>query len=64
MVSDPRREKSRITIVGLGPGNPVHLTREAWDVLSAAQDVYLRTSRHPTVGALPAHLKLSSFDYL
>ena len=25
-----------ITIVGLGPGNPDHLTRESWDLL--AQD--------------------------
>ncbi len=53
-----------ITIVGLGPGDPQHLTREAWDVLAAAQEVWLRTARHPTVAGLPAHLTLHSFDEL
>ncbi|MGD8624593.1 MAG: SAM-dependent methyltransferase, partial [Anaerolineae bacterium] len=53
-----------ITIVGLGPGNPAHLTREAWDVLSRAGEIYLRTRRHPTVAGLPAHLAVHSFDDL
>jgi tetrapyrrole methylase family protein/MazG family protein len=51
-----------ITIVGLGPGNPLHLTREAWDVLSASAEVHLRTARHPTVAGLPAGVRLHSFD--
>ena len=42
-----------ITIVGLGPGSPDLLTREAWVALSEADEVYLRTARHPTVGGLP-----------
>jgi tetrapyrrole methylase family protein/MazG family protein len=53
-----------ITILGLGPGEPAHLTRQAWDVLSQADEVYLRTRRHPTVDALPAGLVLHSFDDL
>ncbi len=53
-----------ITIVGLGPGDPAQLTREAWEVLEAAQEVYLRTRRHPTVPHLPDHLVLHSFDHL
>ena len=53
-----------ITILGLGPGNPAHLTRQAWDVLAQASELYLRTTRHPTVDALPAHLALHSFDEL
>ncbi len=53
-----------VTILGLGPGNPAHLTREAWDLLVAADELYLRTARHPTVAALPAHLSLHSFDDL
>jgi len=53
-----------ITIVGLGPGDPRHLTREAWEVLSTANEVWLRTVRHPTVGGLPDHLTLRSFDHL
>lgn len=53
-----------ITILGLGPGNPSHLTLEAWQVLEEADEVYLRTERHPTVASLPPHLSLHSFDYL
>ncbi len=53
-----------ITIVGLGPGNPRHLTLEAWEVLATASEVWLRTARHPTVSALPAHVTLHDFDSL
>ncbi|MGB7876227.1 MAG: nucleoside triphosphate pyrophosphohydrolase [Anaerolineales bacterium] len=53
-----------ITLLGLGPGNPDQLTREAWDVLSAADEVWLRTRQHPTVNALPPSVKLHSFDEL
>jgi tetrapyrrole methylase family protein/MazG family protein len=53
-----------ITIVGLGPGATEHLTREAWQVLSDVEEVYLRTRKHPTVPALPKHLTLHSFDHL
>ena len=53
-----------ITIVGLGPGDPRHLTREAWEALEAAEEIWLRTEHHPTVAGLPPHLTLHSFDYL
>ncbi|MDW7992112.1 MAG: nucleoside triphosphate pyrophosphohydrolase [Anaerolineae bacterium] len=53
-----------ITLVGLGPGNPRHLTLEAWEVLKAAQEVWLRTAKHPVVPHLPGHLSLRSFDAL
>jgi tetrapyrrole methylase family protein/MazG family protein len=53
-----------ITIVGLGPGNPAHLTLQAWEVFAGASEVYLRTRRHPTVAALPPDLVLHSFDHL
>ncbi len=53
-----------ITIVGLGPGNPDHLTLEAWETLQAAQEVWLRTARHPTVEGMPPGLTLHSFDSL
>jgi tetrapyrrole methylase family protein/MazG family protein len=53
-----------ITIVGLGPGNPAHLTRQAWDELTQAHEVYLRTGQHPTVAALPSHLTIHTFDHL
>jgi tetrapyrrole methylase family protein/MazG family protein len=53
-----------IIVVGLGPGSPSLLTQEAWGVLEAADEVWLRTEHHPTVKSLPAHLKLHSFDVL
>jgi tetrapyrrole methylase family protein/MazG family protein len=51
-----------ITIIGLGPGDPAHLTRQAWEALNAAPEIYLRTARHPTVAGLPAGLAMHSFD--
>ena len=53
-----------IIIIGLGPGDPRHLTQEAWSVLEGASEVWLRTEHHPTVTGLPPHLMLHSFDYL
>ncbi len=53
-----------ITILGLGPGDASLLTLEAKEVLENAQEIYLRTSRHPTVASLPAHLRVHSFDGL
>lgn len=56
-------EQSRgITILGLGPGNPQHLTRQAWEWLNRIPEVYLRTCHHPLVPALPPGLKVYSFD--
>ncbi|MEJ2758074.1 MAG: nucleoside triphosphate pyrophosphohydrolase [Anaerolineales bacterium] len=51
-----------ITIIGLGPGNAGQLTREAWETLAAAKEVYLRTNQHPTVKELPEGLDIHSFD--
>ncbi len=53
-----------ITLLGLGPGNPIHLTREAWETLQASREIYLRTRQHPTVDGLPSHLVIHSFDHL
>lgn len=53
-----------ITILGLGPGNPGLLTREAWALLEAAEEVYLRTARHPTVEGFPRGLHVHPFDDL
>jgi len=38
------------------------LTRQAWDILSQSEIVYLRTNIHPTVAHLPASVELRSFD--
>ena len=53
-----------ITLLGLGPGAPDKLTREAWDVLTSAGEVWLRTRQHPIVSSLPPGLKINSFDEL
>jgi len=53
-----------ITIVGLGPGAANLLTLEAERWLSAADEVYLRTRRHPTAAALPGNLRIHSFDHV
>ncbi len=51
-----------ITIIGLGPGDASLLTVEARDTLATASEVWLRTSRHPTVAGLPTGPKYNSFD--
>lgn len=53
-----------VTIVGLGPGDPGQVTRQAWDILSRASVVYLRTRVHPTVPHLPSGPVYQSFDDL
>lgn len=53
-----------ITLLGLGPGNPDQLTREAWDLLNNAGEIFLRTSLHPVVAAFPPDLEVHSFDEL
>ena len=55
---------SGITLLGLGPGDPDQLTREAWELLYSADEIYLRTRQHPTVIGLPNSVKIHSFDEL
>ncbi|MDY6873091.1 MAG: MazG family protein, partial [Chloroflexota bacterium] len=51
-----------ITLIGLGPGDPGALTREAWNWMETIDTLYLRTMHHPTVADLPDGLTLKSFD--
>ncbi|MEW6403921.1 MAG: nucleoside triphosphate pyrophosphohydrolase [Chloroflexota bacterium] len=53
-----------ITILGLGPGSPELLTRQAWQTLENASEIYLRTRLHPTVDGFPDHLLVHDFDHL
>lgn len=53
-----------LTVLGLGPGAPELLTQEAQQSLAEAQEVWLRTARHPVVSSLPSHLHVNSFDAL
>lgn len=52
-----------VTIIGLGPGNPELLSRQAWKLLNSAEEVYLRTKMHPSVSGFPKGLKVYSFDH-
>ena len=53
-----------ITLLGLGPGDPSKLTREAWDILSSTSEIWLRTNQHPTMAGFPDNLQVHSFDDL
>ncbi len=53
---------SLITIVGLGPGDPGDLSRAAWEALTTAAEVWVRTARHPTLAGLPETVRVHSFD--
>ena len=53
-----------IIVVGLGPGDGRFLTRQAWQTLTTAEAVYLRTRRHPAVVDLPDGVTIHSFDHL
>ncbi len=55
---------SGITLLGLGPGDPGLLTRQAWQILEKAGEIYLRTRQHPVVEGFPAGLVVHSFDPL
>lgn len=57
-------EFSGITILGLGPGDPGLLTRQAWQVLESSPEIYLRTRKHPVVDSLPDTVEIHSFDDL
>ena len=50
-----------VTVVGLGPGRPGLMTSEALAAIAATPVRWLRTSRHPSAGAVPG---ARSFDYL
>ena len=57
-------KNSGITLLGLGPGSPDLLTREAWRIIESASEIYLRTRQHPTVDGFPDHLVMHTFDHL
>jgi tetrapyrrole methylase family protein/MazG family protein len=55
---------TRLTILGLGPGDAADLTRRAWTALENTASVYLRTRLHPCVPDLPGQERYHSFDAL
>lgn len=61
-MSESVRVEPRITVLGLGPGDPALVTRQVWEALQAGQVLYLRTARHPVVAHLPSHLQIRPLD--
>lgn len=57
-------DSNGITLLGLGPGDPDVLTRQAWEVIRNLSEVYLRSRNHPAVSGFPPGLKVNSFDHL
>jgi tetrapyrrole methylase family protein / MazG family protein len=57
-------EQRGIILLGLGPGSPEMLTRQAWQTIENSSEIYLRTRQHPTVDGFPKDIQLHSFDYL
>jgi tetrapyrrole methylase family protein / MazG family protein len=53
-----------LTLLGLGPGDPALLTQAAVAHLASIDELVLRTAIHPTVAALPSHVRVMSFDDL
>jgi tetrapyrrole methylase family protein / MazG family protein len=55
---------AKITLLGLGPGNPELLTVQARQLLDSIPEIYLRTCQHPTVAGFPPSLQVHTFDRL
>ena len=52
-----------IKVIGLGPGRAGLITREAWELMTQAETLVLRTAVHPTVAALrEAGLSFTTYD--
>ncbi|MHC1746616.1 MAG: nucleoside triphosphate pyrophosphohydrolase [Negativicutes bacterium] len=55
----------QITIVGLGPGPANLITVETMTMLTSAEQLFLRTEKHPTVSTLTAQgINFQSYDFL
>ncbi len=56
---------SKIIIIGLGPGSPGHLTREAHSYLASGRPLFFRTLNHPSARYYAAkNNQAVSFDFL
>ncbi len=51
-----------IHILGLGPGDPGLITRRAWEMMTQADALWVRTRQHPAVPALARHTQVHSYD--
>ena len=53
-----------IHIIGLGPGDPGLITRQAWELIQAADAIWVRTREHPAIPTLQQHTTVHSYDHL
>ena len=52
-----------IKVVGLGPGDFGYITMESWELMQGAENLYLRTAKHPTVPMLEERgLSFETYD--
>lgn len=57
-------DQKGIVLLGLGPGDPGLLTREALDWLQQINELYVITKNHPAITSLPDKVSCNSFDTL
>ncbi len=48
----------KITLIGLGNGDPQNLTRAAWDCLHQSSMLLVRSKRHPNLKGLPGDVQI------
>jgi tetrapyrrole methylase family protein/MazG family protein len=63
LLSKERDVKSKLVIVGLGPGKADSITRGAWRIMEGSEVLFVRTRFHPAVSELPEGLEIRSFDH-
>ncbi|MCU1366985.1 MAG: putative MazG family protein [Ilumatobacteraceae bacterium] len=51
-------DRPKITVVGLGPGGPEHVTEQTLAAIAAARHRFLRTARHPSAALVPEPITL------
>jgi len=56
--------QSGITLLGLGPGDPRQLTREAWELIQTISEVVVRTRSQVIEQVFPAGVEVVAYDSL
>jgi len=53
-----------IHIIGLGPGDSGLITRRAWELITQASEIWVRTREHPAIPDIARHTLVHSYDHL
>ncbi|MCU1397693.1 MAG: putative MazG family protein, partial [Acidimicrobiales bacterium] len=51
-------DRPKVTVVGLGPGGPQHVTEQTLAAIASARHRFLRTARHPSASLVPEPITL------